>query len=152
MKYTKGQKVKRIDDNNSLFTKGKIYTIVDTYHPAPYPLAMIDDKGDKCSYSEEVFSKYFKVIDRTWDTLEVGDILLDVSKNEFTVLSITGLLYGLSQKDNPSCHSDWYTKEEFDKYKYTIKQDTPEDDITELTLEEVAELKGIPVDKLRIKD
>lgn len=79
-----------------------------------------------------------------------GDILVSPEGDERKVLGIIGNVFHLSYSDNFSLHGGGCTIEELIKYKYKIKGlDTEEK--TVLTMDEIAEKFGVPVDQLKIE-
>lgn len=83
---------------------------------------------------------------------EIGDIIVNGAGYECTILDVRERLVNLSAYSDYNSHGCTLTYEELQKRGYTIKQDEPVDDIVEVTLEEISKLKGISVDKLRIKE
>lgn len=82
---------------------------------------------------------------KTWDNLEYGDVIVGGNNDELIVQGWVGdLLFYM----NGERHG--YTSKSYAKENWTIKQPTSED-MTEMTLEEVAKLRGVPVERLRIK-
>lgn len=86
---------------------------------------------------------------KTLDNLEVGDVLLSAS-GERTVLAVCGRLVFYSYADQPNSSSMFLTVEELKDKGFKVK--SQESNIVEMTLEEVAKLKGVPVENLRIKE
>lgn len=85
------------------------------------------------------------------DHLQVGDVLVR-SDREHTVLGVLNSLVFFSSAYSTTIPQGYQTVAELESQGYTLKQTEPEDDTIELTLAEVAELKGVSVDKIRIKD
>lgn len=75
----------------------------------------------------------------------VGDVL-ESNIRELEIQGVVGKVYITIDDDK---ESTTFSEEELADCGYTLKTD---DHITEVTLDEVAEKMGIPVDKLRIKD
>jgi hypothetical protein len=98
--------------------------------------------------------KNIHFLPRTLDDLEEGDVLVDVAGDgyEKTVLGVCGKVFFLSQTFSHESFDTGYTVEDLKIYGWTIKQEQQEEEITELTLEDVAKLANVPVEKLRIKD
>lgn len=90
--------------------------------------------------------EHLEPLEKTWDTLEEGDILLDEDGDECEVLGICGRAILLERSGY------FWTKEELIRDGYTIKNATPEPEQTEVTLQDIADWKGIPVEQLRIKE
>lgn len=82
---------------------------------------------------------------------QVGDILVDKGGMERKVLDVFPNTLVLSECDDFDDIFDLYTYSKIEKYGYKLK-DSEEEDLTELTLEEVAKKFKIDVNKLRIKE
>lgn len=93
-----------------------------------------------------------KFLPRTLDDLEEGDVIVCKYGAERKVLGICGEVYFLSLCDNFNSGPDAVTISEMKGYGYTLKQEELEEEITELTLADVAKLANVSVEKLRIKD
>lgn len=103
----------------------------------------------------------FKLIPLTEKEIEqykdwqVGDVLklLDEYEKDFDELSEvifrSGELVVLKNKDGEA--SENYTCDQLYKYGYRLFPQEIEEEITELTMEEIAEKFGLPVDKIRVK-
>lgn len=89
---------------------------------------------------------------RTLDDLEEGDVLICKDGQKKTVLGICGKVYMLSVDYDQDYVDAGFTLQEIKSRGYTLKQEESEEEITELTLEDVAKLANVPVEKLRIKD
>ena len=78
-----------------------------------------------------------------------GDILVDCFGNKSKILGVCGLVYFKSYDNNDftKCSTCGYTQEELDIAGYTLFTE-PEEKV--LTMDEVAKLAGVPVDKLKI--
>lgn len=91
--------------------------------------------------------------EKTLRTLEYGDVVVDEDGDECFVMGRAGAMVWLSDDENEATHFSYttpYTVLELEKKGFTIKGQT--EDLVEVTLEEVARLKGIDVSKLRIKE
>lgn len=80
-----------------------------------------------------------------------GDILVNQNGNKRKVLGVCGEVYILSAYDNFDIAYKFYTQFELDDMGYKLYTEEPED-LTELTLEEVAKKFNVDVSKLRIKE
>lgn len=77
-----------------------------------------------------------------------GDVLVDYHGNKSKILGVCGLVYFKSyDNDFTECSSCGYTQEELDNDGYTLFTE-PEEKV--LTMNEVAKLAGVSVDKLKI--
>jgi hypothetical protein len=86
------------------------------------------------------------------ETYEVGDKLVFERDDIRTVLGICGRLVFLSMSNLPHRFYNCYTIEEIKSYEGVAFKDQPkEDDIVELTMDDIAELKGVPVSRIKIK-
>jgi phosphopantothenate synthetase len=87
-------------------------------------------------------------------TYEVGDVLVSSESGERTVLAVCGRLVFLSNVNDltRTAFGSIYTVEDVERSGRTFKSQPQEPTLTEVTLEEIAKLKGIPVEQLRIKE
>jgi hypothetical protein len=76
-----------------------------------------------------------------------GDVLIHNCGRTCEIQGAVGTVYIV---ENSNGDGVTWTEKEIEQYNYTLKTDEPE--ITELTLEDIAALKGIPVEQLRIKE
>ena len=140
MKYKIGQKVKVIAS-----TFGRQYSdktnlignicIVSNYDSLDNTYGLYTHFGE-CYFNESDLAPATK----DWDTLEVGDILVDTDGDTKKVLGICGLLIFTSDFNNYNRPNGYHTKEGLIARCYTIKQDEPE--VTEMTMEEVCKKLG----------
>lgn len=139
-KFKKGQRV-QVNDWDSL--SGRILTVKDgpvgTGSGGNYYFEEID---------EPVLGDHLELATKTIDNLEVGDVLV---REEWHDLIVQGTIREIVfvVTGDKSRQSYDYSVTELKNNGWKLKDS---EEITELTLEEVAELKGIPVEKLRIKD
>lgn len=96
--------------------------------------------------------KNIKFLDRTLDDLEEGDVLVHQYGGPRKILGKCGEVYFLSEHDDFSFFDVTMTMSDIKFHNYTLKQEESEEEITELTLEDVAKLANVSVEKLRIKD
>lgn len=119
-----------------------------------------DSDGDTRVWSKDK-SDYFcfakdsiEPVEKTWDTLTQGDVLVDVDGEEYVVQGVIGeaVLYtrNTGDENRESAHID--SKLELQRDGDTIKQSEQTEELVEITLSEIAKLKGIPVEKLRVKE
>lgn len=135
----------RVISEYTLFPKGEIVNLYfDDLTNSP---AFINKKGDYyCIPWGDV-----EPLTKTLDNLEVGDVVVDTIGNEREILCLLPGLYLLSDFNTKDMGSHWYKKSYLKESGYTLKNQ-PQDDTTELSLQEVADKFGIPVDKLIIKE
>ena len=98
----------------------------------------------------------FKLIDMTKEEIEnykdwqVGDKIINRTGNKGEVIFRSGELVVF--KYNNGNASDTFTTEELYDLSWRLDEKPCEESIVEMTFEEIAKLKGIPVENLRIKD
>jgi len=96
-----------------------------------------------------------KLAEKTWDNLQYGDQITDSDGDIRTILvAHPNSVYTVSNTSVTSVQSIsafTYTAQSLQDLGFTIVQEEVEE-ITEMTLEEVAKLKGVHVSKLRIKE
>lgn len=125
-------------------TKGKCYMVSNI--PDPDHINFLDDRGDE-RYRDSI---YYTLQVKTMDSLEKGDVIIENDGTDTCkVLEILGSLVALSENNRHEEFDDWFLLKSI-KDNWKIK--AAEEDIKELTLEEVAKLAGVDVEKLRIKD
>lgn len=126
----------------------RITTYADRDSIFPYNL-----EGLKASYSDDELEPYKK----DWDTLEVGDVILPPKRGGSVQYRVLGSLEEVAfvvsdrRKANETGGSPiaiW--KEQWKLLGWTVKG-AEEDEVTELTLDDIAEKYGIPVELLKIK-
>jgi hypothetical protein len=87
---------------------------------------------------------------------EIGDIIVDKVGGERMILDVREKVLVVSGVSNFDYVMGVVTYKELNNLGYTIKQDNPENDIVEVTLETLKQLYSdghhVPVDKLRIKE
>jgi hypothetical protein len=91
-----------------------------------------------------------RLAEKSFDNPEVGDEYRDAYGNGRFVLGVSGRVIHLSMFTGKNSVGDSFTKEELIKYGYTIVQDK-EEEVTELTLDEIAKKFGKDVSKIKIK-
>lgn len=86
-------------------------------------------------------------------SLHVGDSVWNKYGVERKVLGKVGDLISVSTKDDLEAHHKWYTVHELNKFEYTLEAPEVDDDdeVETLTMDEIAEKFGIPVENLRIE-
>ena len=91
-----------------------------------------------------------KKVKKTLDNLEIGDRLVSNIGNIFTVEGVIGRVYILIREEDGT--TLFYSVKELKDYNYRLSEENDTDVTYELTIEDVAKLKGVSVDKIRIKD
>ena len=85
--------------------------------------------------------------EKDWDTLQVGDEI-KIPFEKRTVLGVCGRVIFLSWPGDKDHYSNGFTKEELIEIGYKIVQDaTP---IIEISLQDIADLKGVDVKSIKI--
>lgn len=93
-------------------------------------------------------------LDRSIEDVQEGDVVWSENDEEITeskVLGRCGEVVFLSKTNIHSVYGQAVTIAQLKAANITIKQDTPPT-LTEVTLQEVAEKIGVPVEQLRIKE
>lgn len=93
--------------------------------------------------------EYLEPFEKTWDSLEIGDVIIDNYSNEAKVLAVLGDVFYMIMFDNFNNVGDWHTKKQAKVFGWKIKQ--PEPEIIEVSMDEVAEKFNVPVSQLKIK-
>lgn len=88
-------------------------------------------------------------LEKVNEAAEIGTVYLDGDNDEVTVLAVVGELVAISNYNEPEQFGEFVTLKQL-KGRCTLKG--AESEVKELTMQEVAELAGIDVDKLRIKE
>jgi len=93
-----------------------------------------------------------KLMEKTMENLVQGDVLVSESTYQENLIfqGKVGDIFGFIEDEEDNRSAVWFSKEELDELKYTIKGSEPEQ--TEVTLAEIADKFGVDVESLRIKD
>ena len=85
--------------------------------------------------------------EKTLDTVDVGDVVVDGDGRERTILdtSKNGTVLFLSSAASGDWSGVMATRQELKLFDYTVKQSTPAPEPKEMTLEEVSKALGYPV-------
>lgn len=150
----------QIDDARiSIDSKGQTYICqnkkdgTDAPNKLEYKYSWIFTHDGKSGWLQYVTD--LESIKKTFKDLEWGDYILMNGKKK----KVLGRLCDLVFLSSPEGEDNWDS--EVDKYPYTwqelLRHDTaiieePVEQIVELTLQEIADMKGIPVENLRIKE
>ena len=133
MKYKIGDKVKYISD--SYFPLNSIHTI--TAIKKSCLLYLLDNK---CWVKESIIT----TAEKTWDTLAVGDIIVNTDEEETMIIDVFPNSFVKSYWGNFNQSSDIYSKKEAQTAGWTIKGAVI-DPVKEMTLEDVEKLVGSKV-------
>ncbi len=136
--FNVGEKVRATKDCMGV-EKGRVYEV------------KIDKHGDKIIGNGCECKETWLPAVKNWDTLEVGDEVVDKDGDKSTVLDVRERLIFLSRWNDKNTSGSNYTREELIKAGYTIVQDTPEEEILELTIDQIAEKFGRDVKDIKIK-
>lgn len=90
-------------------------------------------------------------LDRSIEDVQEGDVIDCKGAREAKILGKCGEVIFLSKTNCHSLYGQALTIEQLKEAGCIIKQDTPPT-ITEVTLQEVADKMGVPVEQLRIKE
>lgn len=90
---------------------------------------------------------------KSWDYLQVGDIILDDDGEERRVYGVTGEMVAVDDGQNDGRFDTcWVSVPKLrDYFKYTIKQESPTEEVTELSVAELEKKLDIPAGTLRVK-
>lgn len=144
IKWREGQKV-RMKEGCGGVKKGEICTL-------KWGNEFGGDKNKLYAHSKTsacYHQEFWEPLENTWDTIKAGDFVKDARGETRKVLGVLDEIVFVSKLGDDGLVDFGNTKAYF-KRDYTIVQ--PESEMIEMTLEEVARLKGIPVERLRIKN
>lgn len=112
--FKKGQRVLYINDGCSVAAQNEIVTIENV---SEHWIDFVTDNGQTCAHG----TGSFKLMEKTLDTLEPGDIILDWKGHERKIIDVLphSVLVGEYRKD---AADGWYTLAELKDYGYTIEQ------------------------------
>lgn len=150
MKYKIGDK---IVPKNGIWTCGKAddaradYAVITQtgrrYH---YDLYKDSKKVDWCSLCQNDTNS--KLMEKTMEDLQKGDVIISKSGREHTVIERLGdIVFTTGYENNWDDTVAWNTTELKDR-GFTIKQ--PETEPTEITMQQIADEFGVDVSKLKI--
>ena len=138
MKFKIGQKVKIIKNLSSISSAndeiGKIGTIERVIIGFNYPYCI---KGIKNAWCDEEL----ELVEKSWDTLEVGDEIKDKNGDSRWVLGLCGRVILISGWNTKNVYGLSLTKEELISIGYTIVQ-PKEEETPEYTMEEAIKIVG----------
>lgn len=142
----------RDDANNHTFYndihKGDIARVIRVNGGETYKYRLRTDDGREETFRDEQLD----LVARDLDHLRAGDIVLDADNDERRVIDVlpnSVLLSVYGAADDLDTANTWFTPGELKRKSFTLKQDTPAD-VTELTLEDIAKLKGVDVSQIKI--
>lgn len=88
---------------------------------------------------------------KTLENLDVGDIIVSADGDEGKVLAVLGNVFLKSPWNDFDAASSWYTTAEAESFDWTVKQDTPPEAITELSIAELEQKLDLTAGTLRVK-
>jgi len=156
MNYKKGNYVKIKRD-------GRIGKIAEVYEDGNYSIevdgVLVKDYVKSLLVRQDYDAQYdtwrdsdLEPAPKTWETLEVGDILANIGGNKIKVLSVSDSLITRSAVDDfDIAYSSFYTKQELINGGWTVYQQPTPEPILELTLDEIAKKYGRDVKDIKIK-
>ena len=158
MKYKVGDVAKINEDsleecglaNRLKATHIKITEVVDDYYY--YGLLKNGERVGKCygCFTDEHLEQVEKRLE--YGYCDIGDILIDEYGQELTILDTRKILFDYSDPEDVDEHEGTLTYKEANVMGWKIKQVEVVEEMIEMTLEEVAKLRGVDVSKLRIKE
>lgn len=112
-----------------------------------------DDDGGMINGSDGicVFGRRLELAEKSLDNLQVGDILVHTDGDEAKVLAVLGNVFLRSEWNDFDKSFEWYTVAEAKMDSWTVKQDSPAPETTELSVAELEEKLGIESGTLRVK-
>ncbi|KAB2587260.1 hypothetical protein BS297_00850 [Rhodococcus erythropolis] len=156
-KFKVGQKVRCIiprDPQESRggagWTFGRVFTIarVSSNNWSESDTVYYNDTEGNGVYSEHL--ELVRSV-KTFDNLEVGDIIVDTDGDEAKVLAVLGDVFLKSGWNDFDETASWLTVSEAKSAGWTVKQDTPTEEITELSIAELEKKLDLTAGTLRVK-
>lgn len=150
-----GKRVKwRLDDKEGY---GELVAVLNLGDRRPYLVQQED--GTRLSVWADSYELTEPMNEFTY--AKVGDLVKTANGDLLRILDIRGegelRLFDLSVIDNDKNSEDlkrWgtmHTEWQMLDYQFTLVKDEPEEPVTELTLDEIAQKFGVPVSQLKIK-
>lgn len=104
------------------------------------------DKSDYFYFAQDAIEPAVK----TWDTLSEGDVLVKEGADyERIVQGVIGkIVFTVDTEGIPRYNSI----DELEELRWKIKDVEEPEELVEITLEEIAKLKGVSVEKIRVKE
>lgn len=156
-KFQVGQKVRCITPRDPQKSRGgagwrfgRVFTIarVSSNNRSESDTVYYNDTDGNGVYSEHL--ELVRSV-RTFDNLEVGDIIVDTDDDEAKVLAVLGDVFLKSGWSDFDETASWLTVSEAKSAGLTVKQDTPTEEITELSIAELEKKLDLPAGTLRVK-
>lgn len=143
--FKKGDRVRRVFGAHMGMRIGDEDTVVGTCGYRNSNVAL-------CKYGGEHDASKLELVVHDLYHLQPGDIVLDEDGDERKVIDVlpnSVLLSVYGKGDALDSADTWFTPGELIRKSSTLKQDTPAE-VTELTLEDIAKLKGVDVSQIKI--
>jgi hypothetical protein len=87
-----------------------------------------------------------------WNNLQVGDVLVETDGDEREIFAVVNDLVALHDGVSDGRRDfGWFHLKRLEERGWTIKQDSPADDTTELSVAEIETKLGVPAGTLRVK-
>ena len=137
-KFKIGDQVRVIKEHD-YFEIGEILTVDEDDFP---PRCISEKTGKRWAVSENKL----ELVEKTLDTLEVGDVLVDKDGSECQVLGVCGRVIFLSLFNDFDMAGDYYTKEELKSRGYKLKQPDQPQTPKQMTHAEIEEALGYRVE------
>ena len=125
-----GQWLTRTNDENDYFIKGKNYKIVGKVQNRIY----VKDESGGIALIRKFYD--WKPAPKTWETLEVGDILKNKDGCHSKILEVGQNSFLLSYSDDLNYACGWYTAEEAIDKGFTIEQAETPDKLIQINIGE----------------
>lgn len=146
--YKVGDKAKIINNDRGCFSVGEVYqvkagTIIGTDgFMYPYQIEGVED-----SWKDEELELV------TMNPYKKGDLVKEKAhhSNAQTVIEVLGDLVFLSGTGKPEVSEEWFHYKELERWAKTVKIDTPDHSVREVTLEEIAEKFNVDPLHIRVK-
>lgn len=106
--------------------------------------------GERVDYCFNCFKdEHLEPLEKTWDNLAKGDILVDGNGKDGVVIEVLGDIVFFNYNNSFDKVTGYHTKKTLKELGYTIKQ--PEPETVEVTMDEVAKALKVDVKNLKIK-
>lgn len=141
MKFKVGDTVIALEDTNGI-TKDNEYVVAGEWGES---IHLVDDDGDDRTRPADEY----KLKEKTMDNLQNGDVLENADYNyDREVQGTIGKVVIVTDTDDDN--AAFYAPKQLTQDGWKLKGTEPE--LTEVTLQEVADKLNVPVEQLRIKE
>lgn len=135
-----GDKVRCIKETMSCIKVGEVYTVTGVFDTYIYVNCEV-------GVAHPLSRNEYEPVKKTFNNLEVGDVLVNPEYLDVKVIAICGGMVALETVLGGAW--DWNKLEEIKKNGWKLKNSEPEE--VELTMDEIAEKFNVDVKKLKIK-